>query len=103
MLRRPLELRCFVVLGRKAVAFKPEFVGKINFYLAAVDDMHRHEANAPSIGLLLCRSKQKLTVEDALRNVATPVAVSEFVARLANQIEDELKTRLEQRDDVNED
>lgn len=85
-----LKLRCFVVLELKATEFQPEFIGKMNFYLSAVDDMVRHESDAPSIGLLLCRKKQTLTVEYALRNVATPIGVSEFVTHLAHQIETEL-------------
>ncbi len=85
-----LKLRCFVVLELKAAEFQPEFVGKMNFYLAAVDDTLRHEADAPSIGLLLCRKKQTLTVEYALRNVATPIGVSEFVTDLAHRLEAEI-------------
>ena len=85
-----LTLRCFVVLDLKAAAFQPEFVGKMNFYLSAVDDTLRHEADAPSIGLLLCRKKQALTVNYALRNVSTPIGVAEFVTDLACRIEDEL-------------
>jgi len=85
-----LKLRCFVVLELKAGDFRPEFIGKMNFYLAAVDDTLRHEDDAPSVGLLLCRKKQALTVEYALRNVATPIGVSEFVTSLAHKIESEL-------------
>lgn len=85
-----LKLRCFVVLELKATEFQPEFVGKMNFYLAAVDDTLRHEGDAPSIGLLLCRKKQTLTVEYALRNVATPIGVAEFVTDLAQRLEAEL-------------
>jgi len=87
-----LKLRCFVVIDLKAVAFQPEFVGKMNFYLAAVDDTLRHENDAPSIGLLLCRQKQTLTVEYALRNVATPIGVAEFITDLARQIEAKMNT-----------
>jgi predicted nuclease of restriction endonuclease-like (RecB) superfamily len=87
-----LKLRCFVVIDLKVVEFQPEFVGKMNFYLAAVDDSLRHETDAPSIGLLLCRKKQTLTVEYALRNVATPIGVSEFVTRLAHQIQEKLNS-----------
>ena len=87
-----LKLRCYVVIDLKAVAFQPEFVGKMNFYLSAVDDTLRHEADAPSIGLLLCRKKQALTVEYALRNIATPIGVSEFVTDLVRQIESEMNS-----------
>ncbi|MDQ2687806.1 MAG: PDDEXK nuclease domain-containing protein [Armatimonadota bacterium] len=85
-----LKLRCFVVIDLKTTAFQPEFVGKMNFYLAAVDDTLRHDSDTPSIGLLLCRKKQTLTVEYALRNVATPIGVAEFVTDLAHRIEAEL-------------
>lgn len=96
-----LKLRCYVVIDLKAVAFQPEFIGKMNFYLAAVDDTLRHETDAPSIGLLLCRKKQALTVEYALRNVSTPIGVAEFVTDLARQIEGELNSdQIEKTDDV---
>jgi predicted nuclease of restriction endonuclease-like (RecB) superfamily len=94
-----LQLRCFVIVDLKAVEFQPEFVGKMNFYLAAVDDTLRHETDAPSIGLLLCRKKKALSVEYALRNVGTPIAVAEFVTELARRIEAEL-TLLEIADDA---
>lgn len=85
-----LRLRCFVVIDLKAAEFQPEFIGKMNFYLAAVDDILRHKSDAPSIGLLLCRKKQSLTVEYALRNVVTPIGVAAFVTDLVQRIEAEL-------------
>lgn len=85
-----LRLRCFVVIDLKATEFQPEFIGKMNFYLAVMDDTLRHEHDAPSLGLLLCRKKQTLTVEYALRNVATPIGVAEFITDLAQRIEAEL-------------
>ncbi len=87
-----LTLRCFVVIDLKAAAFQPEFIGKMNFYLAAVDDTLRHEGDAPSLGLLLCRKKQALTVEYALRNVSTPIGVAEFITDLAQRIEEALNS-----------
>jgi predicted nuclease of restriction endonuclease-like (RecB) superfamily len=88
-----IKLRCFIVIDLKAGDFQPEFIGKMNFYLAAVDDLLRHETDAPSIGLLLCRQKQTLTVEYALRNVSTPIAVAEFMTRLVQQIAGELNAK----------
>ena len=85
-----VKLRCFVVIDLKAVEFQPEFVGKMNFYLSAVDDTLRHQTDAPSIGLLLCRKKNTLTVDYALRNITTPIAVSAYVTELAQRIEAEL-------------
>lgn len=73
-----LRLRSFVIIDLKAGAFKPEYTGKMNFYLSAVDAVLKHPSDQPSIGLILCKSKKKLTVEYALRNTATPMGVAEF-------------------------
>ena len=73
-----LRLRCFVIIEIKAGVFKPEYTGKMDFYLAAVDERLKHASDQPSIGLILCKSKKKLVVEYALRNVATPMGVAEF-------------------------
>lgn len=71
-----VKLRCFVVIDLKMGEFQPEFSGKMNFYVAAVDDLLRHPDDQPTIGLVLCKSKSKTTVEYALRNVNTPIGVS---------------------------
>ncbi len=73
-----LRLRCFVVVDLKRTEFIPEFAGKMNFYLAAVDDLLRHPSDAPSLGLILCKTREQVTVEYALRNTATPIGVAEF-------------------------
>ncbi|MBM3739456.1 MAG: DUF1016 domain-containing protein [Acidobacteria bacterium] len=73
-----IKLRCFVIIDLKSGPFKPEYTGKMNFYLAAVDDMLRHPSDNPSIGLILCKSKKELVVEYALRNTATPMGIAEF-------------------------
>ena len=70
-----LKLRCFVVIDLKTVEFKPEYAGKMNFYLSATDDLLRHETDSPSIGLILCRTKNKIVVEYALRDTAKPIGV----------------------------
>lgn len=62
----------------KGGAFKPEYTGKMNFYLAAVDDMLKHRTDQSSIGLMLCRSKKEPVVECALRGTTTPMGTSEF-------------------------
>jgi predicted nuclease of restriction endonuclease-like (RecB) superfamily len=71
-----LQLRCFIVIDLKMGAFQPEFSGKMNFYVAVVDDLLRHEADNPTIGLILCKSKSRTTAEYALRNIQTPIGVS---------------------------
>jgi predicted nuclease of restriction endonuclease-like (RecB) superfamily len=73
-----LKLRCFVVIDIKMGQFKPEYAGKMNFYLAAVDDMLKHPTDNPTIGLILCKGKKELVVEYALRNTATPMGIAEF-------------------------
>lgn len=87
-----LHLRCFVVIELKAGRFKPEYAGKLNFYLSAVDSQLKHPSDHCSIGILLCRSKNKVEVEYALRDMNKPIGVSAF--ELSQFITEELKTQL---------
>ncbi|MFN2358913.1 MAG: YhcG family protein [Desulfotignum sp.] len=89
-----LKLRCFVVVELKAVPFDPAFVGKLNFYLSAVDDLLRHPHDQPTIGLLLCKSKNKLVAEYALRGFSKPMSVAQWQTRLTDTLPDELKGSL---------
>ncbi|HEY9713799.1 MAG TPA: PDDEXK nuclease domain-containing protein [Chroococcales cyanobacterium] len=73
-----LKLRCYVVIELKAVDFQPEFAGKVNFYLSAVDDLLRHPDDKPSIGIILCRSKNKIVAEYSLRDTSKPIGVSSY-------------------------
>ena len=73
-----LKLRRYLVIELKATPFKPEYAGKMNFYLAAVDDLIRHPGDQPSIGLILCKTKNGIVAEYALRNMAAPMGISEF-------------------------
>lgn len=73
-----LRLRAYVVLDLKMQAFQPEFGGKMNFYLSAVDDLLRHPDDKPSIGIIICKSKNKVVAEYALRDLRKPVGVSEY-------------------------
>ena len=73
-----LKLRAFVVIELKTVEFKPEFAGKMNFYLSAVDDLLRHENDNSSVGLILCQTKNKIVVEYALRDTAKPIGISTY-------------------------
>ena len=73
-----LKLRCYVVIDLKAKAFEPEFVGKMNFYLSAVDDLLRQPDDKPSVGLIICKTKDRIVAEYALRNTATPIGISEY-------------------------
>ena len=87
-----LKLRCFCVIDLKMTPFKPEYTGKMNFYLSAVDDLLRHPDDKPSIGLILCKTKNRIIAEYALRNTATPMGISEF--RLLEQLPEQLKGTL---------
>jgi len=86
-----LRLRCFVVIDLKARPFKPEYAGKMNFYLSAVDDLLRHPDDKPSIGLILCKTRNKIVAEYALRDLAKPVGVAHYVTRLVEKLPARLK------------
>ncbi len=73
-----LKLRCFVVIDLKMGAFKPEYAGEMNFYLSAVDDLLRHSDDRPSIGIVLCKAKNAVVAEYALRDTAKPIGISSF-------------------------
>ncbi len=73
-----LKLRCFVVIDLKVGAFKPEYAGKMNFYLNLVDDTLRHSTDQPSIGLILCQENKRILAEYALRGMDKPIGVSEY-------------------------
>jgi len=73
-----LELRCYVVIELKTGNFRPEFAGKLNFYLSAVDDILRKEYDNPSIGILLCKNKRGLIAEYALKDMTKPIGVTEY-------------------------
>jgi len=72
------RIHAYVVLELKLGEFKPEYSGKMGFYLSAVDESYRSEADAPSIGIILCKSKDEVVVEYALRNINRPMGVSEY-------------------------
>ena len=89
-----LKLRRYVVIEIKAVPFDPGFAGTMNFYLSAVDDLLRHPDDQPTIGLLLCKSKDKLEVEYALRGFKESIAVSEWQTQLTETLPHELQSSL---------
>jgi predicted nuclease of restriction endonuclease-like (RecB) superfamily len=70
-----LKLRCYVVIELKAKGFDPRDAGQMNFYLSAVDDLLKHPSDHPSIGILLCKTKNKVKVEYALRRCKSPISV----------------------------
>jgi predicted nuclease of restriction endonuclease-like (RecB) superfamily len=87
-----LKLRCYVVVELKAGAFKPEHAGQLGFYLTAVDMQMKTEQDNPTIGLLLCKSKNKVVAEYALRDSNKPIGVAEY--QLIESLPKELQTSL---------
>lgn len=89
-----LRLRCYVVIELKAGEFKPEFAGKLNFYLSAVDDLMRHPDDKPSIGLILCKSKERVIAEYALRDISKPIGIANWRTKLVASLPADLKGQL---------
>jgi len=83
-----------VVVELKAVAFDPAFVGQMNLYLSAADDLLRHPDDKPTIGLLLCRAKNRIVVEYALRDLKKPIGVAEWETRIVKSLPKGLKGSL---------
>ena len=95
-----VRLRCYVVLDLKIEEFRPEFGGKMNFYLSAVDDLLRNSGDQPSIGIILRKERNRVIVEYALRDTQKPMGVSEY--RLTKQLPDALKNDLPTEDDLDQ-
>lgn len=87
-----VRLHCYVVVELKTVKFKPEFAGKLNFYISAVDEILKAEQDNPTIGILICKSKKDTVVEYALRNINKPIGVSEYT--ITQNLPEELKSSL---------
>lgn len=87
-----LKLRSYVVVELKSGKFKPEYAGQLNFYLSAIDAQVKQPDDNPSIGLLLCKNKNKLVAEYALKDISKPVGVSEY--KIVKSIPNKLKTSL---------
>ena len=86
------RLKCYIAIELKAAAFKPEHTGQLNFYLSAIDAQIKSPNDRPTIGLLLCKSRNKIVAEYALRNVHSPIGVAEY--QLVDSLPKDLKTEL---------
>lgn len=95
-----LKLRCYVVIELKTGKFKPEYAGKVNFYLSAVDDILKTELDNPTIGIILCKEKNKLVAEYSLKDMTKPIGVSEY--KLLERIPEELKGTLPSIEEIEE-
>lgn len=86
------RLKCYVVIELKNTEFKPEYTGKLNFYLSAVDSLVKMDNDNPTIGLLLCKEKDGIEAEFALRDIQKPIGISEYI--LTKELPDDLKSSL---------
>ena len=86
------RLRCLVAIDLKMDDFKPEYAGKMNFYLSALDDLLRHETDNASLGIVLCKGKNRTVAEYALRDVTEPIGVAEY--RLTHRLPEDLRRAL---------
>ena len=93
-----LHLRCFVVVDLKKGEFKPEYAGKMNFYCSAVDDLMRHPQDAPTIGIILCQTKDRFFAEYALRDIHKPIGVADY--ELTRALPKELASSLPSIEDL---
>ena len=93
-----LNLRCYVVIELKTGDFKPEYAGQLNFYLSAVDGQLKKDTDNPTIGLLLCKSKNNLVAEYSLRDMNKPMGISEY--KLGGDLPERLKNELPSIDDI---
>jgi len=86
------HLKCLIAIELKIGEFQPEFVGKMQFYLAALDDLVRIKGEKPSIGIILCKEKNRMVVEYALRETKKPIGVAKY--KIVTKIPEELKGEL---------
>ena len=96
-----VSLKCYVVVELKNRRFIPEYAGKLNFYLSAVDSLLKRDDDQPTIGLLLCRDKNNIEVEFALRDMNKPMGVSEYT--LVESLPDNLKGALPTVEEIESD
>ena len=93
-----LNLRCYVVIELKTGEFKPEYAGQLNFYLSAVDGILKKEQDNPSVGLLLCKSKNDLVAEYSLKDMSKPIGVSAYL--VTSMLPEDLEKQLPSVEDI---
>jgi predicted nuclease of restriction endonuclease-like (RecB) superfamily len=89
-----LKLRCFIVIDLKMKKFTPADTGQMNYYLSAVDSLMKHPTDAPSVGLILCKTRDRVRAEYALRDINKPIGVAEWQTQLVQSLPEELKGSL---------
>ena len=93
-----LDLRCFIVVELKAREFQPTDAGQLNFYVNAINDILKKDTDNETIGILLCKSKEKFTAEYALKNINNPIGVSEY--KLLADLPEYLQEQLPKAEDI---
>lgn len=93
-----VKLHCYFIVELKTVEFEPEFIGKLSFYLSAIDGELKAESDNPTIGLLLCKEKDKVVAEYALKDMNKPMGISNY--RFSNQISNDLQESLPTIEDI---
>lgn len=93
-----LNLRCYVVIELTTGEFKPDYAGQLNFYLSAVDGLLKSEHDNPTIGLLLCKSKNNIVAEYALKDMSKPIGVSEY--KVTSDLPENLSKQLPSIEDI---
>ncbi|HEU64476.1 MAG: hypothetical protein KR126chlam4_00174 [Candidatus Anoxychlamydiales bacterium] len=97
-----LKLRSFIVVELKAKAFTPKDVGQMNFYLSVIDDLLRQSGDNPTMGLLLCKTKDKVIAEYALRDIHKPIGISEYKTKIIESLPENLKGSLPTIEEIEE-
>ncbi len=92
------QLHCYVVVELKIGDFEPEHAGKLNFYIKAIDEQLRKTADNPTIGILLCKNKDRLVAEYALSDIQKPIGVSEY--QLTQALPENLQSKLPSIEDI---
>ena len=93
-----INLRCYVVIELKTGDFKPEYAGKLNFYLSAIDGILKKTDDKPTIGLLLCQSKNDIVAEYSLKDISKPMGISEY--RITSNLPKEFENQLPSVEDI---
>lgn len=93
-----VKLHCYFVVELKTVDFEPEFAGKLSFYLSAVDGELKSEFDNPTLGLLLCKGKDKVVAEYALQDINKPIGISEY--RVSDELGPALMENLPSIEDI---
>jgi predicted nuclease of restriction endonuclease-like (RecB) superfamily len=97
-----VKLHCYVVIELKTTKFKPEFSGKLNFYISVVDGIIKSKQDNPTIGILICKSKNNTVVEYSVKDINKPIGVSEYIVtkKLPNEFKSTLPTIKEIEDEL---